>query len=100
MTITAVHAEPIFGKIKPELAIVSSLGEHVEFPTAVWPRDPLPMTHDRLSVHGAEHILHDSEPAFVIADGPRAKIVEKIGSRIVPLETLPGRVIELSIGDR
>ena len=37
----------------------------------------------------AEHILHDSEPAFVIADGPRAKIVEKIGSRIVPLETLP-----------
>src|SRR5437016_7650198 len=37
----------------------------------------------------AEHIPHDSEPAFVIADGPRAKIVEKIGSRIVPLETLP-----------
>ncbi|TMD75690.1 MAG: hypothetical protein E6I82_04640 [Chloroflexi bacterium] len=37
----------------------------------------------------AEHILHDSEPAFVIADGPRAKIVEKIGPRIVPLETLP-----------
>ena len=37
----------------------------------------------------AEHILHDSEPAFVIADGPRAKIVEKIGPRMVPLETLP-----------
>ena len=37
----------------------------------------------------AEHILHDSEPAFVIADGPRAKIVEEIGPRIVPLETLP-----------
>src|SRR5438309_8664674 len=29
MTITAVHAEPIFGKIKPELAIVSSLGKHI-----------------------------------------------------------------------
>jgi len=37
----------------------------------------------------AEHILHDSEPAFVIADGPRAKIVEEIGPRIVQVETLP-----------
>jgi malonyl-CoA/methylmalonyl-CoA synthetase len=41
--------------------------------------------------HSAEaaHILHDSEPAFVIADGPRAEIVAKIGPRIAPLETLP-----------
>jgi len=37
----------------------------------------------------AEHILHDSEPAFVIADGPRAKIGEEIGPRIVQVETLP-----------
>ncbi|TME15434.1 MAG: AMP-dependent synthetase, partial [Chloroflexi bacterium] len=37
----------------------------------------------------AEHILHDSEPAFVIADGPRAKIVEEIGPHIVQVETLP-----------
>jgi malonyl-CoA/methylmalonyl-CoA synthetase len=37
----------------------------------------------------AEHILHDSEPAFVIADRPRAAIVEKLGLRLVPLEDLP-----------
>jgi L-Ala-D/L-Glu epimerase / N-acetyl-D-glutamate racemase len=29
MTITAVQAEPIFGQVRPELAIVSSLGEHL-----------------------------------------------------------------------
>jgi muconate cycloisomerase len=29
MTLTAVHAEPIFGRVRPDLAIVSSLGEHL-----------------------------------------------------------------------
>jgi muconate cycloisomerase len=29
MTLTAVHAEPIVGRVRPELAIVSSLGEHL-----------------------------------------------------------------------
>jgi muconate cycloisomerase len=29
MAITALHAEPISGKIRPDLAIISSLGEHV-----------------------------------------------------------------------
>ncbi len=29
MTLTAVHAEPLFGHVRPELAIVSSLGEHL-----------------------------------------------------------------------
>src|ERR1700693_4566967 len=29
MPITAVHASPIAGKIKPDFAIISSLGEHV-----------------------------------------------------------------------
>ena len=37
----------------------------------------------------AEHILHDSEPAFVIADGPRAAVIERLGLRIVALEDLP-----------
>ena len=41
--------------------------------------------------HSAEagHILHDSEPAFVIADRARAAIAEEIGPRVVPLEDLP-----------
>ena len=29
MSITAVHAEPIHGAIRPDLAIISSLGRHV-----------------------------------------------------------------------
>ncbi len=29
MRVTSIHAEPIFGRIVPELAIVSSLGEHL-----------------------------------------------------------------------
>jgi malonyl-CoA/methylmalonyl-CoA synthetase len=38
----------------------------------------------------AEHILRDSEPVLVIADAPRAAIVQKIGGApICPLENLP-----------
>ena len=37
----------------------------------------------------AEHILRDSEPALVIADGPRAAVIRMLGQRIVPLEELP-----------
>jgi len=37
----------------------------------------------------AEHILRDSDPALVIADAPRAAIVQKIGTPICPLEHLP-----------
>jgi len=38
----------------------------------------------------AEHILHDSDPAFVVADQPRAAIAGKLGKRVVALEDLPG----------
>lgn len=37
----------------------------------------------------AEHILHDSEPRLVIADEPRAAIVNGLGIPPVPLEDLP-----------
>jgi malonyl-CoA/methylmalonyl-CoA synthetase len=37
----------------------------------------------------AEHILHDSDPAFVIADQPRTAIATKLGRRVVSLEDLP-----------
>src|SRR5262249_32621278 len=37
----------------------------------------------------AEHILRDSEPSFVIADRPRAKVIEKLGFRTVLLDELP-----------
>ncbi|HYU63918.1 MAG TPA: AMP-binding protein [Verrucomicrobiae bacterium] len=37
----------------------------------------------------AEHILHDSEPAMVIADRERAKVIGKLALRAVPLEDLP-----------
>ena len=37
----------------------------------------------------AEHILRDSEPTLVIADGPRRQIVEKLGFRTAPIEDLP-----------
>ena len=37
----------------------------------------------------AEHILRDSEPAFVIADRPRAAVIKKLGLRIELLEELP-----------
>ncbi|HEV2477647.1 MAG TPA: AMP-binding protein, partial [Candidatus Dormibacteraeota bacterium] len=37
----------------------------------------------------AEHILDDSDPAFVVADEPRAAIASKLGKRIVSLEDLP-----------
>jgi malonyl-CoA/methylmalonyl-CoA synthetase len=37
----------------------------------------------------AEHILRDSDPALVIADGPRAEITRKLGFRTVALEDLP-----------
>ena len=36
----------------------------------------------------AEHILRDSEPALVIADHPRAAVIEKLGLRILALEDL------------
>ena len=37
----------------------------------------------------AEHILRDSEPALVVADAPRAEVVQQIGARMCPLENLP-----------
>lgn len=37
----------------------------------------------------AQHILGDSEPAFVIADGPRADIASSLGYRVIALEDLP-----------
>jgi malonyl-CoA/methylmalonyl-CoA synthetase len=37
----------------------------------------------------AEHILHDSQPKFVIADGPRAEIASRLGLRVVSIEALP-----------
>jgi malonyl-CoA/methylmalonyl-CoA synthetase len=37
----------------------------------------------------AEHILRDSDPALVIADAPRAAVVQKIGTPICLLENLP-----------
>jgi malonyl-CoA/methylmalonyl-CoA synthetase len=36
-----------------------------------------------------EHIVSDSEPTFVIADAPRAEIVEGLGQRVIRLEELP-----------
>jgi malonyl-CoA/methylmalonyl-CoA synthetase len=37
----------------------------------------------------AQHILSDADPALVIADPPRAAIVESLGRRVVPLDELP-----------
>ena len=37
----------------------------------------------------AEHILHDSEPKFVIADAQRAPIAKQLGMPVIPLEDLP-----------
>jgi malonyl-CoA/methylmalonyl-CoA synthetase len=37
----------------------------------------------------AEHIVTDSEPAFVIADASRASIVEPLGQRVIRIEDLP-----------
>jgi malonyl-CoA/methylmalonyl-CoA synthetase len=37
----------------------------------------------------AQHILRDSDPALVIADAPRAAVVQKFGTQICPLENLP-----------
>ncbi len=37
----------------------------------------------------AEHILRDAQPELVIADRPRAAIVETLGVRVAPLENLP-----------
>ena len=37
----------------------------------------------------AEYIIRDAEPVTVIADRPRAEIIEKLGLRIVALEDLP-----------
>jgi malonyl-CoA/methylmalonyl-CoA synthetase len=41
--------------------------------------------------HSAEagHILGDSEPVAVIADGSRAQVVRKVGGRVIRLEDLP-----------
>ena len=41
--------------------------------------------------HEAEagHILHDSQPAFVIADAPRAAIARKLEIRVLPVDDLP-----------
>ncbi len=41
----------------------------------------------------AEHILRDSEPVAVIADRPRAAIVERLGLRTVAVENLPGGAV-------
>jgi malonyl-CoA/methylmalonyl-CoA synthetase len=48
----------------------------------------VPMNPD---YHAAEagHILSDSDPTLVIADGPRAAIVETLGLRVAPIEALP-----------
>ena len=46
----------------------------------------------------AEHIFHDSEPAAVVADRPRAAIAAKLGLRVISLEELPkGAVPDLSV---
>ncbi len=37
----------------------------------------------------AEHILRDSEPAFVVADEPRAAIARRLGMQVIALEHLP-----------
>ncbi len=37
----------------------------------------------------AQHILTDSDPTLVIADAPRAEIVESLGRRVIPLDDLP-----------
>ena len=37
----------------------------------------------------AEHILHDSEPALVLADAARREIVGKLGFKTAPIEDLP-----------
>jgi malonyl-CoA/methylmalonyl-CoA synthetase len=37
----------------------------------------------------AQHILTDSDPTLVIADAPRAAIVQSLGRRVIPLEELP-----------
>ena len=37
----------------------------------------------------AQHILGDSEPKFVVADGPRAEIAGELGFKVVPLDDLP-----------
>ena len=37
----------------------------------------------------AQHILGDSKPKFVVADGPRAEIAGKLGFKVVPLDDLP-----------
>ncbi|HKC19055.1 MAG TPA: AMP-binding protein [Candidatus Dormibacteraeota bacterium] len=41
--------------------------------------------------HAAEagHILGDSEPTLVIADGPRAQIASRLGFKVIPLEDFP-----------
>jgi len=37
----------------------------------------------------AEHILRDSEPKLVIADGPRAEIARRLGFEVAPVNDLP-----------
>jgi len=37
----------------------------------------------------AEHILRDSEPKLVIADGPRAEIAVRLGFEVAPVDDLP-----------
>ena len=37
----------------------------------------------------AEHIMRDSEPTLVLADGPRAEIVNKLGVRAIDIGDLP-----------
>lgn len=37
----------------------------------------------------AEHILRDSEPRLVIADGPRADIANQLGAQTLPIDDLP-----------
>ncbi|HKW08032.1 MAG TPA: AMP-binding protein [Candidatus Dormibacteraeota bacterium] len=37
----------------------------------------------------AQHILGDSQPKLVVADGPRAEIASRLGLKVAPIENLP-----------
>jgi len=48
----------------------------------------VPMNPDYHSAE-AQHIVNDANPALVIADEPRAAVVEGLGRRLVPINALP-----------